>query len=232
MGPVEGSGPPSRTLDKAQIAALPLGWFPGRIRVADSPEAVAAALTALDGAGVLGLDTETRPAFKRGERYPVALLQLASADQAVLVQLHWAGLPPPLREVLESERIVKAAQAPADELRSLRRIYGVAPRGVVDVGRMVRDAGYKPSSVRGQAAHFLGIRISKSAQVSNWAGRRLSPAQQRYAATDAWVCRQSYLALRAAGGLHVTGGEAPPGGHPDGGGAPPGGRSTEGEAPR
>lgn len=206
MRPAEGSGPPSRTLDKAQIAALPLGWFPGRIQVADSPEAVAAALTALDGAGVLGLDTETRPAFKRGERYPVALLQLASADQAVLVQLHWAGLPPPLREVLESERIVKAAQAPADELRSLRGVYGVSPRGVVDVGRMVRDAGYKPSSVRGQAAHFLGIRISKGAQVSNWAGRRLTSAQQRYAATDAWVCRQSYLTLQTAGGAGSSAG--------------------------
>lgn len=205
MRPVEASGRSSRTLDKAQIAALPLGSFPGAIHVADSPKAVAAALTALDGVGVLGLDTETRPSFKRGERHPVAVLQLASADQAVLVQLHWAGLPPPLRELLESERIVKAAQAPADELRSLRSIYGVSPRGVVDVGRIVRDAGYAPSSVRGQAAHFLGIRISKSAQVSNWAGRRLSPAQQRYAATDAWVCRQSYLALRAAGGEAASG---------------------------
>lgn len=199
MRPVEDSGRSPRTLDKAQIAALPLGSFSGTIHVADSPQAVAAALAALDGVDVLGLDTETRPSFKRGERHPVAVLQLASADQAVLVQLHWAGLPPPLREVLESERVVKAAQAPADELRSLRSIYGVSPRGVVDVGRLVRDAGYAPSSVRGQAAHFLGIRISKSSQVSNWAGRRLSPAQQRYAATDAWVCRQSYLALRAAG---------------------------------
>lgn len=221
MRPVEGSGPPSRTLDKAQIAALPLGWFPGRIQVADSPEAVTAALTALDGAGVLGLDTETRPAFKRGERYPVAVLQLASADQAVLVQLHWAGLPPPLREVLESERIVKAAQAPADELRSLRGIYGVSPRGVVDVGRMVRDAGYKPSSVRGQAAHFLGIRISKGAQVSNWAGRRLSPAQQRYAATDAWVCRQSYLTLQAAAGAGSSAGAGSTGGIGSAGGGAP-----------
>ena len=190
----------NRTLDKAQIAALPLGWFPGTIRVADSAEAVAAALTAFDGVCVLGLDTETRPSFRRGERHPVAVLQLASDEHAVLVQLRWAGMPPPLRDLLESERIVKAAQAPADELRALRELYRVRPRGVVDVGRMVRDAGFTPSSVRGQAAHLLGIRISKSAQVSNWAERRLTPAQQRYAATDAWVCRRSYLTLADSAG--------------------------------
>ena len=184
-------------LEKTQIAALPLGCFPGTIRVADSPEAVADALAVLAGDLVLGLDTETRPSFRRGERHPVAVLQLASADQAVLVQLRWAGMPSLLREILESERIVKVAQAPAEELRSLRTLYGVNPRRVVDVGRMVRAAGYTPSSVRGQAAHFIGIRISKSSQVSNWAERQLTPAQQRYAATDAWVCRQSYLALQA-----------------------------------
>ena len=193
------SEPPPRTLDKAQIAALPLGWFPGTIRVVDTPVAVADALTALGEVSVVGLDTETRPSFRRGEWHPVAVLQLASADQAVLVQLHWAGMPAPLRDLLESERIAKATQAPADELRSLRKLYGVHPRGIVDVGRIVRDAGFTPSSVRAQAAHFLGIRISKSAQVSNWAARRLTPAQQRYAATDAWVCRQSYLALQAGG---------------------------------
>lgn len=196
MRPVDSNRLATRTLDKAQIAALPLGWFPGTIQVTHSVETVAEALTAFDGVSVLGLDTETRPSFRRGERHPVAVLQLASVHHAVLVQLRWAGVPPPLRALLESERIVKAAQAPADELRALRKLHGVQPRAVVDVGRIVHEAGFTPSSVRGQAAHFLGIRISKSAQVSNWAERRLSPAQQRYAATDAWVCLQSYLALR------------------------------------
>ncbi len=196
MRPADSSRLADRTLDKARIAALPLGRFPGTIRVADSVAAVAEALAAFDGVPVLGLDTETRPSFRRGERHPVAVLQLASDEHAVLVQLRWAGVPPPLRALLESEHVVKAAQAPADELRALRRLHGVQPRAVVDVGRMVRAAGFTPSSVRGQAAHFLGIRISKSAQVSNWAQRRLSPAQQRYAATDAWVCLQSYRALQ------------------------------------
>ncbi|MDD3313836.1 MAG: 3'-5' exonuclease domain-containing protein 2, partial [Pseudodesulfovibrio sp.] len=38
-------------------------------------------------------------------------------------------------------------------------------------------------------------RISKSAQCSNWAKDRLSPQQVAYAATDAWISRELYLAF-------------------------------------
>ena len=45
------------------------------------------------------------------------------------------------------------------------------------------------------AANILGVRISKSQQLSNWEAEELSAAQQMYAATDAWVCREMYLKL-------------------------------------
>ena len=45
------------------------------------------------------------------------------------------------------------------------------------------------------AANILGVRISKSQQLSNWEAEQLSSAQQMYAATDAWVCREMYLKL-------------------------------------
>ena len=187
-----------RTLDKAQIAELPLGWFPGTIHVADSAQAVAEAVACFAGESVLGLDTETRPSFRRGERHPIALLQLASEEHAVLVQLRQAGIPPELRIILESKRIIKVAQDPANEMRALSSGYDIKPECVIDVGMIMRQAELLPSSVRGQAAHCLGIRVSKGAQISNWERLRLSLAQQRYAATDAWVCRQSYLQLTSA----------------------------------
>ena len=46
------------------------------------------------------------------------------------------------------------------------------------------------------AGLILGIRISKTQQLSNWEADKLSPAQQLYAATDAWVCREMYLKLK------------------------------------
>ena len=45
------------------------------------------------------------------------------------------------------------------------------------------------------AANILGVRISKSQQLSNWEAETLNVHQQSYAATDAWVCREMYLKL-------------------------------------
>ena len=50
-------------------------------------------------------------------------------------------------------------------------------------------------SVKKMAAIILGVRISKKEQLSNWEADKLSPAQQLYAATDAWVCREMYIKL-------------------------------------
>ena len=44
-------------------------------------------------------------------------------------------------------------------------------------------------------AIILGFKISKSQQLSNWEADTLSEAQAKYAATDAWVCREMYLRL-------------------------------------
>ena len=48
------------------------------------------------------------------------------------------------------------------------------------------------------AAIILGSRVSKTQQLSNWEAEALSEAQQMYAATDAWVCREMYLKLMAS----------------------------------
>ena len=47
--------------------------------------------------------------------------------------------------------------------------------------------------MRALAGLLLGGRISKAAQVSNWARKELDNKQIRYAATDAWVSRELYL---------------------------------------
>ena len=57
------------------------------------------------------------------------------------------------------------------------------------------EYGIKDKSVKKMAAIILGFRISKTQQLSNWDADILSEAQQKYAATDAWVCREIYLKL-------------------------------------
>ena len=189
------------TLSKAAINALPVGGFAGRIEVVESAAAVSAcaALHAgalLAGCRVLGFDTESRPSFRRGERHPIALVQLATAELACLFRIDpERALPAALRELLECGDVIKVGQGPADEVRELHDRWGVVARPVADLIPVARAAGCAPLSLRGLAAAYLGVRISKGAQTSNWAAPRLSERQQRYAATDAWACREIYRAM-------------------------------------
>ena len=190
-------------LSKDAINQLPVGGFTGRIEVVEGTAVQAAcddlrAGAARAGAQVLGFDTESRPAFKRGERHPIALVQLATDDLACLFRIDpRSGPPPALCDLLASRDLLKVAQGPADEVRELRDRWQVEPRGVVDLVPIARAAGCSPLSLRALAAAYLAIRISKGAQTSNWAAPRLSERQRRYAATDAWACREIFLAMGA-----------------------------------
>ena len=68
-------------------------------------------------------------------------------------------------------------------------------KNFVDLQKIGWEWGIKDKSVKKMAGLILGIRISKTQQLSNWEADKLSPAQQLYAATDAWVCREMYLKL-------------------------------------
>ena len=197
-----GSG---RTLSKAAINALPVAGFTGRIELVEATAAASAcaalhAGAVLGGRRVLGFDTESRPSFRRGERHPIALVQLATADLACLFRIDPEhGPAAALCELLECDDVIKVGQGPADEVRELREHWGVVARRVADLVPVARAAGCAPLSLRGLAAAYLGIRITKGAQTSNWAAPSLSERQQRYAATDAWVCREIYQAMGCPG---------------------------------
>ncbi len=145
---------------------------------------------------VLGFDTETRPAFKRGQQFPPSLLQLATAEEVFLLQLGYTGLPRPIRTVLEDPAIIKVGVAPDDDLRALQAMAPFQPSGFVDLARIARNSGIRQRGLRGLAAAVCAVRISKTARTSNWANDVLTPRQIRYAATDAWIGREIFLRLR------------------------------------
>jgi ribonuclease D len=190
---------PGFELSREAINRLPLGAFPGTVLLVDRPERVEAALALLQGERLLGFDTETRPSFRKGETHPVALIQLASERVACLFRLRRTGLPGPLRRLLADPGIHKVGLGVPDELKRLREEQELEAAGFIDLLPIARRLGVRPQSVRALAAHFLGIRVSKSSQVSNWERDRLSEKQLRYAATDAWICRQVYRELQTRG---------------------------------
>jgi len=187
------------TISKDEINELPLYTFDGKIHLIETRQEAEEAAEVLDGASLLGFDTETKPSFVRGEHHPIALIQLATEDEAWLFRVNHTGMTRGLREILENGSITKVVQAARQESDQLNRDFEVDPEGLVDLLPIAKAAGCHPLSIRALAAILLGIRVSKSARVTNWARKRLSEKQIRYAATDAWVSLRIYLKMLELG---------------------------------
>ncbi len=167
------------------------------IVVSDLNEDFAEAMDYLRNQSVLGFDTETKPCFSSNTpRHHVALLQLSGADKAYIFRLNMMGLPAPLASVLSDNSIIKVGAAVKDDLRGLLYYRKFTPRKFVDLQILVSDYGIENKSVRKMAAIILGRKVSKAQQLSNWEAQQLSGAQLKYAAIDAWVCREMYLTLK------------------------------------
>ena len=185
------------SISPEEIGALPLAAFPGEIVVIDAPDDdFFAAIRYLRRQKVLGFDTETRPTFSPDQPSSgTAILQLSGKEKAFLFRLKKLGLPKPLASVLASSRIIKVGAATGDDVKGLQKIASFQPRGFVDLQSKVWEYGIKDKSVKKMAAIILGVKISKAQQLSNWETEHLSESQMKYAATDAWICREMYSKL-------------------------------------
>lgn len=183
-----------------EIEKLEMKSFPGRITVIDStgPE-FNKAIAYLRRQKILGFDTESRPSFSPGQpHYGVSLLQLSGPERAFLFRVKLCGMPRSLCNVLADPKILKIGAATNDDVRGLQKHSPFVGASFLDLQKMVWEYGIKDKSVKKMAAIILGIRISKTQQLSNWEAEKLSESQQKYAATDAWVCREMYLKLMAS----------------------------------
>lgn len=186
------------SISPEEIEKLEPASFPGKIKVIDSLGLeYLKAVRYLKKQKIVGFDTESRPSFSPGQpHYGVSLLQLSGAERAFLFRIKLIGdIPRALRSILSDERILKVGAAVNDDVRGLEKHHNFVPKGFVDLQKIVWEYGIKDKAVKKMAAIIMGIRISKTQQLSNWEAETLSEAQQAYAATDAWVCRQMYIKL-------------------------------------
>ena len=187
------------SITPAELEKLDFASFPGKIIVIESVGAeFNRAIAYLRSQKVIGFDTETRPTFTPAQpRYNVSLLQLSGPDRAYLFRLNKMGMHRRLCNLLASEKIVKVGAAIHDDIRGLQKLHGFTPGGFVDLQKIGWEWGIRDKAVKKMSAIILGFRISKTQQLSNWEADVLSESQCKYAATDAWVCRQMYLKLLA-----------------------------------
>ena len=159
-----------KTITKAEIAAMPKVLFPGRIFVIYTESEAEKAVAYLKDQRIVGVDTETRPSFKRGTTHKVALLQISTQDTCFLFRLNRIGMPDSLQEFLMSDTL-KIGLSLKDDFNSLRKRENVHPdRGnwielirrfrkasVFPIGRrmcLARDKNYMQPQMRGLVWKF------------------------------------------------------------------------------
>lgn len=183
-----------------EIEALEIASFPGVITVVQSSgsQEFDQAMEYLNAQKAIGFDTETKPCFvPKVPRNKMAILQLSGPDRAYIFRLQQVGVPPKLAALLGNPNILKIGAAVHDDIRGLQEYRKFIPKGFVDLQRLAPAYGIEEKSVRKMSAIILKKRVSKSQQLSNWESSHLSEAQLRYAAIDAWICREMYYKLMA-----------------------------------
>jgi ribonuclease D len=188
----------AESISVEEIEQLELASFDGPIIVVDQiNEDYAEAVDYLCAQSVIGFDTETKPCFQANQpRNKMALLQLAGPEKAYLFRLHSVGLPKPVAAILADPNIVKVGAAVKDDIRGLQKYTKFTPKNFVDLQIIGADYGIHDKSVKKMAAIILGVKVSKAQQLSNWEAPVLSGPQLKYAAIDAWICREMYLKLK------------------------------------
>lgn len=182
---------------KEDLQNLPKVVFPGKIYVVDRPEQVDQVCRFLAGFSVLGIDSETRPCFKKGRSNKVALLQVCPSDEVCyLFRLNKVGISLPLVRLLENRSIEKVGLSLKDDTRALHARAPFNPGGFIDLQNVVKMVGIEDMSLQKIYANLFHEKISKSQQLSDWEAVTLNESQKQYGAVDAWACLRIYAVLR------------------------------------
>ncbi len=185
------------SISKDTLASLPVASYEGKIVLVDSEEGALKAAEQLRKENVIGFDTETKPSFKRGQSHNVALLQLSSDSTCYLFRLNHIGLPEPIKEILENEKITKVGLSIHDDFHNLNKVFTIDPAGFIDLQSYVKHFKIIDNSLARIYGIIFGKRISKGQRLTNWEADELTANQQAYAALDAVACVQIYEHLNS-----------------------------------
>lgn len=181
--------------DKKEIGALPVASFEGRIIIVQSETESDKAVSYLLSQQILGIDTETRPSFRKGQTHQVALLQVSTVDTCFLFRLNMIGITESIKRLLEDCSVIKVGLSLKDDMHQLSKRADFTPGTFIELQNEVKKMGIKDMSLQKIYANLFSKRISKGQQLSNWEADTLTPQQKAYAATDAWACIMIYNEL-------------------------------------
>lgn len=186
------------TISNEDVAQLEPVRFDGEIVVVETVRDLLRACEVLSAQKIIGFDTETRPSFTSGMVNKVALLQLSTDDVCFLIRLNKVPLDKALIAILQNENIAKVGAAVQNDIAALSALRHFKARGFIDLQNEVGRFGIEDRSLRKLSGIIIGKKVSKAQRLSNWEAQTLTPQQQQYAATDAWVCIELLRRLQAA----------------------------------
>lgn len=183
-------------IDKEAMLRMETVTFQGRIITVLTECAANQAVDYLLSYPLLGIDTETRPSFHKGEHHQVALLQVATDDTCFLFRLNRIGMPASVVRLLSDAAVPKIGLSLHDDLAALRERGAFEVNNFIELQAYAARFGIEDKSLQKIYANLFAQRISKRQQRSNWEADVLSSAQQMYAAIDAWACLRIYKELK------------------------------------
>lgn len=193
--------------NKEAIHELPQVLFTGRIIVITSEKKAEKAVDFLLKQSILGVDTETRPVFRKGQSYKVSLLQVATHDTCFLFRLNILDITPSIKRLLENTKTKMIGLSWHDDLLALHKRSDFKKGNFIDLQDIIGDLGIKDLSLQKLYANIFRQKISKRQRLTNWNNETLSEKQKQYAATDAWACIQLYeeiMRLKVSGDYQLV----------------------------
>ncbi len=178
-----------------EVNNLPTAQFEGEIIVIETIEDAEKAIEELKNHNLVGIDTETRPSFKRGVRYNMSLIQIATNEKAFLFRLNKIGFPDSLKQYISNPRVSKIGLSLRDDFNGLSKYTRIGAKGFIDVQDIAKNYGILELSLQKIFAILFEKKISKSQRLTNWDRETLTKKQEIYAATDAWATLQIFERL-------------------------------------
>lgn len=158
------------------------GDSPPMFRLIKDPDALTTLARKWIQLSEIAVDLEADSMFHYHER--VCLLQMATAEENVIIDPLAVETLPCLKPIFASPDIRKIFHGADYDIRSLNRDFGIEIRNLFDTQLASRFLGMKETSLEALIRDHFDVSLDKRFQKKNWSERPLSDEMLTYAARD------------------------------------------------
>ena len=168
-----------------------------RMEMITTTDELAAVCNRLAKHRVITVDTEF---LRETTYYPLlCVVQMASADEAVVIDTHAKGIDlKPFFDLMANENVLKVFHAARQDIEIIFHRAGIIPHPVFDTQVAAMVLGYGDSIAYDQLVERItGHRPDKTHRFTDWSNRPLTQDQITYALADVTHLRDVFAALDA-----------------------------------